>query len=72
MAEPEFSFAPTAKKQKLGQFHFCTKRFTQRDPAVSPALSKIQSLFDACQACGDEIGKNNLAFKDDIHVHDKK
>lgn len=69
--DAEFETAPIAKKAReeiidLNKCVFCEKKFSAKCPAVTPVLSKLQSLFSACRQRNDTVGKLLLANESDI------
>lgn len=67
----EFSLAPAPKKTKLDDVDtttcvFCMKLFTRKYPAVSPDISKLVYIFNACRERQDDIANKLLSKEEDI------
>lgn len=69
--EPEFDVMLCSKKARLDLFDlkkciFCNKAFSDSDRAVSPLLTKLDSLFTACTKRQDEVARKLLENKTQI------
>lgn len=68
MAAAEFSVGPASKKARVEGIDpdscvFCLSKFTKKNPATSPDVSKLSNLFKCCRDREDEIGKKLLAHE---------
>lgn len=72
--DAELDTDPAPKKAKTEPIDqktcvFCGDAFSDKQPAVSPVISKLDSLFSACEQraqLGDKVAQNLLANKSDI------
>ena len=66
------SVATPSKKQRLSLFEddaciFCDLSFSESDPAVTPNITRIESLFNACLQRQDQIGQKLLEQRNQIY-----
>ena len=67
----EFHISPSPKKAKVDTFStdicvFCPE--TNDEKLSTPQLSRIDTLFDACKASNDEVGKKLLQHESKVQL----
>ena len=71
MMEPEIELDSRHQKRLKTEFEqthcvFCGKRFCSQNPCVNVNPAKVSSIFKACKARQDSVGKKILQYEQQI------